>query len=85
MTIDDLIKVAVPMMILLTPLFAAMFSIQSRLARIEQRLDLDKERIEESLKRHDKHIHEIRNSLHLISLLLAKKGMFDENMHDHNH
>jgi hypothetical protein len=81
---DDFLKIALPMMVLLSPLFASMFSIQSRLAKIEQRLDLDKERIEESLLRHDRHIHEIRNSLQLISLLLAKKGIYENSDHHHN-
>jgi hypothetical protein len=78
MNFEEVIKIILPMTILLTPLFATMFSIHSRLARIEQRLDLDKERIEESLTRHDRHIHEIRNSLQFISILLAKRGIYEE-------
>lgn len=74
MTFEDFLKIAVPLTVILGPLFASMFTIHAKLARIEQRLDGEKERIEEAIDRHDKHIHEIRNSLHLISINLAKKG-----------
>jgi len=74
---EDFLKIAVPMTVVLGPLFAAFFSISSRLAKIEQRLDGEKERIEDALRRHDRHIHEIRNSLHMISLSLARRGISD--------
>lgn len=77
MTIEDFLKIAVPMTVVLGPLFAAFFSISSRLAKIEERIGGEKERIEDALRRHDRHIHEIRNSLHHISLSLARQGISD--------
>lgn len=71
MTIEQLLAIAVPFTVILGPLFAGLFGISSRLARIEQRLDGDSKRVDEVLIKHDKHIHEIRNSLHQISLQLA--------------
>lgn len=73
MSLDQIIPYAVATVTLIGPLFASMFAIHTRLARIEQRLDGEKERMEESLQRHERHIHEIRNSLQCISLQLAKK------------
>ena len=66
-----LLAVAVPFTVILGPLFASLFTISSRLAKIEQRLESDNRRVDEILVKHDKHIHEVRNSLHQISLQLA--------------
>jgi len=71
MTVETLISVAVPFTVILGPLFAVLFQISSRLSRIEQRLESDNKRVDEILNKHDKHIHEVRNSLHTISLQLA--------------
>lgn len=71
MTIETLLGVAVPFTVILGPLFAILFGISSRLSKIEQRLEGDGKRTDEILHKHDKHIHEIRNSLHQISLQLA--------------
>ena len=71
MNVETLLAVAVPFTIVLGPLFAMLFSINTRLSRIEQRLDGDGKRNDEILARHDKAIHEIRNSLHAIGLQLA--------------
>lgn len=71
MTVETLLAIAVPFTVILGPLFASMFGIHSRLAKIEQQLESDHKRIDEILVRHDRHIHEIRNSLHAISLQLA--------------
>jgi len=71
MTIESFLAIAVPMTVILGPLFG----IFVRLGKIEQRLDGDKERLDDTLDRHDRHIHEIRNSLHLISISLARKGI----------
>lgn len=71
MTIETLLGIAVPFTVILGPLFASLFTISSRLAKIEQRLESDNRRVDEILVKHDKHIHEIRNSLHNISLQLA--------------
>mgnify|MGYP002261951572 CR=1 FL=1 len=71
MTIETLLGIAVPFTVILGPLFASLFTISSRLAKIEQRLESDNRRVDEILNKHDKHIHEVRNSLHQISLQLA--------------
>ena len=71
MTIETLLGVAVPFTVILGPLFAILFGISSRLSKIEQRLEGDGKRTDEILHKHDKHIHEIRNSLHQICLQLA--------------
>lgn len=71
MTVEMLLAIAVPFTVILGPLFASLFAISSRLAKIEQRLESDTRRVDEILVKHDKHIHEIRNSLHQISLQLA--------------
>lgn len=71
MTIETLLGVAVPFTVVLGPLFAVLFGISSRLARIEQRLESDNKRVDEILAKHDRHIHEVRNSLYQISLQLA--------------
>lgn len=75
MNVEQVLAVAVPVAVLMGPLFAILFSIQHRLSRIEQRLDSEARRADEILARHDKSIHEIRNSLHAIALQVAvKKG-----------
>jgi hypothetical protein len=71
MTIENLLAVAVPFTVILGPLFAVLFGISNRLSKIEQRLEGDGKRTDEILHKHDRHIHEIRNSLHNISLQLA--------------
>lgn len=71
MTIESLIGIAVPFTVILGPLFAILFGISNRLAKIEQKLESDNRRVDEILHKHDRHIHEIRNSLHQISLQLA--------------
>jgi hypothetical protein len=71
MTIEQLLAIAVPFTVILGPLFAMMLGIGSRLSKIEQRLESDGKRTDEILSKHDRHIHEIRNSLHQISLQLA--------------
>lgn len=71
MTVEMLLAIAVPFTVILGPLFASLFTISSRLAKIEQRLESDNRRVDEILVKHDKHIHEVRNSLHQISLQLA--------------
>jgi hypothetical protein len=71
MSIEQLLAIAVPFTVILGPLFAMMFGIGSRLSKIEQRLESDGKRTDEILSKHDRHIHEIRNSLHQISLQLA--------------
>jgi hypothetical protein len=73
MNLDQFLPYAIASVTLVGPLFASMFAIHSRLARIEQRLDSENKRVEESLERHDRHIHEIRNHLQTISLQLARK------------
>lgn len=83
MTVEQLLAIAVPFTVILGPLFAMMFGIGSRLSRIEQRLDGDMKRNDEILSRHDRAIHEIRNSLHAISLqLAAQERRNKENQHD---
>ncbi len=77
-----LLAVAVPFTVILGPLFASLFTISSRLAKIEQRLESDNKRVDEILVKHDKHIHEIRNSLHAISLQLALAGKKKEQSND---
>lgn len=71
MTIESLLGIAVPFTVILGPLFAILFGISNRLAKIEQKLESDNRRVDEILHKHDRHIHEIRNSLHQISLQLA--------------
>ena len=71
MSIEQLLAIAVPFTVILGPLFAMMLGIGSRLSKIEQRLESDGKRTDEILSKHDRHIHEIRNSLHQISLQLA--------------
>jgi len=78
MTFEDVLKIVGPVVVVLSPLFTLLFSVQSRLSRIEERLTLDKEKIEESLNKHDRHIHDIRNTLTGILLTLAKRGEKDE-------
>jgi energy-converting hydrogenase Eha subunit H len=73
MNLDQVVVYAVASVTLLGPLFAMAFSIITRLSKIEQRLDGEKERIEESLQRHERHIHEIRNHLQSISMQLARR------------
>jgi hypothetical protein len=71
MSVEMLLAIAVPFTVILGPLFASLFTISSRLAKIEQRLESDNRRVDEILVKHDRHIHEVRNSLHQISLQLA--------------
>jgi hypothetical protein len=71
MNIETLLGIAVPFTVILGPLFASLFTISSRLAKIEQRLEGDNKRVDEILNKHDRHIHEVRDSLHRISLQLA--------------
>lgn len=72
MSIEQLLAIAVPFTVIVGPLFAMLFGIGSRLAKIEARLDGDAKRNDEILARHDKAIHDIRNSLHAISLQIEK-------------
>lgn len=78
MMFDDVLKIVLPIAVIVAPLFKILFTINSRLDRIEQRLDMEKKQIDEVLERHDRHIHEIRNSLTAITLLLARKGITHE-------
>lgn len=78
MTIETLLALAVPFTVILGPLFAALFTMTARLAKIEQRLDGDSKQNTEVLQRHDKAIHDIRNSLHAISLQLARRHHDEE-------
>lgn len=71
MTIETLLAIAVPFTVILGPLFATLFGIGARLSKIEQKLEGDSKRVDEILAKHDRHIHEVRNSLHAISLQLA--------------
>jgi len=73
MSLDQVVVYGVASVTLLGPLFALAFSIISRLSKIEQRLDSEDKRVEESLQRHERHIHEIRNHLQSISMQLARK------------
>lgn len=73
MNFEEFLKIAVPMTVVLGPLFAAFFSISSRLAKIEERIGGENKRIDEALARHENHIHEIRNSLQVITLDLARR------------
>jgi hypothetical protein len=73
MNIEQLLAFAVPFTVILGPLFAMLFNIGNRLTKIEQRLDGDMRRNDEILARHDKAIHDIRNSLHAISLQIASQ------------
>ena len=73
MSFEDFLKIAVPMTVVLGPLFAAFFSISSRLAKIEERIGGENKRIDEALARHENHIHEIRNSLQAITLDIARR------------
>jgi len=72
-SIEQLLAVAVPFTVVLGPLFAMLFNIGQRLTKIEQRLEGDMRRNDEILARHDKAIHDIRNSLHAISLQIASQ------------
>lgn len=56
---------------IVSPIVAVMFSIGARLTRIETQLRGDARRVDEILLKHDRHLHELRNSLHAISLQLA--------------
>jgi len=78
MTIEQLLAVAVPITVILGPLFAMLMGIGQRLAKIEQQLKSEGQRVDEILARHDKNIHEIRNALHLISLQIAAKEKHHE-------
>lgn len=82
MTVEQILAVAVPAAALLAPLFGMLFRISGRLSRIEERLAADGRRMDEVLSRHDRQIHDIRNSLHGISLQMAlmerRKGKDDE-------
>jgi hypothetical protein len=78
MSLDQILPYAIASVTLLGPLFGFCFSIISRLAKIEERLNSEDVRVKESLGRHDRHIHEIRNHLQAISLRLARKDGQDE-------
>jgi hypothetical protein len=78
MSLDQVLPYAIASVTLLGPLFGFCFSIISRLAKIEERLSNEDIRVKESLERHDRHIHEIRNHLQTISMQLARKGLNDE-------
>lgn len=78
MSLDQVLPYAIASVTLLGPLFGFCFSIISRLAKIEERLSNEDVRVKESLERHDRHIHEIRNHLQTISMQLARKGLSDE-------
>jgi hypothetical protein len=78
MSLDQVLPYAIASVTLLGPLFGFCFSIISRLAKIEERLSNEDIRVKESLERHDRHIHEIRNHLQTISMQLARKGLSDE-------
>jgi SHS2 domain-containing protein len=78
MSLDQILPYAIASVTLLGPLFGFCFSIISRLAKIEERLNSEDVRVKESLERHDRHIHEIRNHLQAISLRLARKDGQDE-------
>ena len=78
MMFEDVLKIVVPVAVIVAPLFKILFTINSRLDRIEQRLEMERKQIDDVLARHDRHIHEIRNSLTAITLLLARKGITDE-------
>ena len=75
MNFEDVIKIVVPIAMLLAPLFKILFSISTRLQSIEKQIELDKVRIEEILDRHDRHIHDIRNNLTAVTILMARKGI----------
>jgi hypothetical protein len=78
MTIEDMLKLVIPIVVVLSPLFSMMFSINSRLAKIEQRLDLDKERIEATLNRHDIQLGETSTTINKIAIELARRGPIHE-------
>lgn len=71
MTVEQVLAIAVPAGALLAPLFGILFRISGRLSRIEERLAADGRRMDEMLARHDRQIHDIRNTLHGISLQMA--------------
>lgn len=78
MSLEQILPYAIASVTLLGPLFGFCFSIISRLAKIEERLSNEDIRVKESLERHDRHIHEIRNHLQSISLQLARRESHDE-------
>lgn len=73
MTIEQILPYAIASVTLLGPLFGFCFSIISRLSKIEERLSNEDIRVKDSLERHERHIHEIRNHLQAISLQLARR------------
>lgn len=75
MSVEQFITLAAPVALLLGPLVAFMLNITNRLGRIEERIRADHQSLHEIVDRHDRQLHDLRNTIHGLNLRLAAKGV----------
>jgi hypothetical protein len=76
---DDIIKLMTMIGIpVVTSVVSTMWLTNSKLVRMEAELQALKELSDERFERIDRHVHDIRNSMHALTILLAKRGVHDE-------
>lgn len=58
-----------------TSVVSTLWLTNTRLVRMEAELKALKDLSDERFERIDRHVHDIRNSMHALTILLAKKGV----------
>ena len=81
MTVEQFITLAAPVAILLGPLVAFMLNVSNRLGRIEERIKADHQILREIVDRHDRQLHDLKNTIHSLNLRLVAKGVLTDKAH----
>jgi hypothetical protein len=79
--VEQFIAIAAPVAILLGPLVAFMLRVSNQLGRIEERIKADHQILREIVDRHDKQLHDLRNTIHGLNLRLVAKGVLQDKPH----
>lgn len=79
MSSEDILKmitmVGIPVV---TSVVSTMWLTNTKLIRMETELKALKELSDERFERIDRHVHDIRNSMHALTILLAKRGVKED-------
>lgn len=76
---DDIIKMATMVGVpVVTSVVSTMWLTNTKLIRMETELKALKELSDERFERIDRHVHDIRNSMQALTILLAKRGVKED-------
>ena len=82
MTLEDLLRLiamlGIPAITAVAWLITMLMSIKADLKKIEVQLEMKNTMNEDRIARLEKSVHDIRNSMHALTLGLARKGLHDE-------